>query len=109
MFKSQDKPPRRTQTLHFYSKLYYDARIKATVDAEWPKVVATAGSKGAPPPKRLKHQNAVIARMWAAETREFQLALKAQRDAEFDEEFAAWKASSLDLMDVPKSAEEFAT
>ncbi|TFK78369.1 hypothetical protein K466DRAFT_507386 [Polyporus arcularius HHB13444] len=102
------RPPRRMQTLQFYSKLYYETRIKSTVDAEWPKVVAQAGSKGTPAPKRLKHQNAVIARKFAAETPEFQAALKAQRDAEFDEELAAWKASSLDAMDGPKTAEEFA-
>ncbi|RDX39964.1 hypothetical protein OH76DRAFT_1423985 [Lentinus brumalis] len=107
-FKTQDKPPRRMQTLQFYSKLYYDTRIKATVDAEWPKIVAQAGAKGAPPPKRLKHQNTVVARKFAAETAEFQVALKRQRDAEFEEEYAAWKACSLDSMDVPKTAEEYA-
>ncbi len=96
------------QTLQFYSKLYYDTRIKATVDAEWPKIVAQAGAKGAPPPKRLKHQNTVVARKFAAETAEFQVALKRQRDAEFEEEYAAWKACSLDSMDVPKTAEEYA-
>ncbi|RDX39725.1 hypothetical protein OH76DRAFT_1490873 [Lentinus brumalis] len=107
-FKSQEKPPRRMQTLQFYSKLYYDTRIKATVDAEWPKVLAQAGAKGAPPPKRLRHQNIIVAQKFAAETPGFQAALKKQRDAEFDEEYAAWKASSLDSADIPKSAEEFA-
>ncbi|RPD67895.1 hypothetical protein L226DRAFT_527577 [Lentinus tigrinus ALCF2SS1-7] len=72
------------------------------------KIVAQAGAKGAPPPKRIKHQNSVVSRMFAAETGDFQAALKAQRDAEFDEELAAWKASSLDLDDeTPKTAEEY--
>ncbi|TFK81022.1 hypothetical protein K466DRAFT_569297 [Polyporus arcularius HHB13444] len=91
--KSQDKPPRRMQTLHFYSKLYYDTRIKPTVDAEWPKLIAQAGAKGLAVPKRLKHQNAA--------------ALKKQRDAEFDEEYGVWKAASQDP-DLPKTAEDFA-
>ncbi len=96
------------QTTQFYSKLYYDIRIKATVDAEWPKVVAQAGAKGAPPPKRLKHQNEVVARFYAAESPEFKAAMTAQRDAEYDEELAAWKAASTDFAMVPTTPEEFA-
>ncbi|TFK80859.1 hypothetical protein K466DRAFT_503161 [Polyporus arcularius HHB13444] len=107
-FKTQDKAPRRMQTTQFYSKLYYDTRIKATVDAEWPKVVAQAGAKGAPPPKRLKHQNSVVARFYAAETPEFKAALQAQRDAEYEEEHAAWKTASLDNTVVPTTPAEFA-
>ncbi len=107
-FKTQDKAPRRMQTQQFYSKLYYDTRIKATVDAEWPRIVAEAGAKGTPPPKRLKHQNRVVAQFFASETREFQAALIAQRDAEYDEELAAWKSDSLDCTEVPKTPEEFA-
>ncbi len=107
-FKPRDKAPRRMQTIQFYSKLYYDTRIKATVDAEWPKVVAEAGAKGAPPPKRLKHQNTVVGRFFAAESPEFRAALQHQRDAEYDEELAVWNAASLDAVDVPTTPEEFA-
>ncbi len=107
-FKSREKPPRRMQTKQFYSKLYYDTRIKAAVDAEWPKVVALAGQKGTPAPKRLAHQNTVVARFWAAESAEFRTALVAQRDAEYDEEIAAWKACSMDSDMLPTTPEEFA-
>ncbi|TFK81054.1 hypothetical protein K466DRAFT_604816 [Polyporus arcularius HHB13444] len=108
-FGSQAKAPRRMQTLQFYSKLYYDSRVKSIVDAEWPKVVAQAGASGTPPPKRLKHQNKVLARIFAAETAEFQDALKRQRDDEHEEEIAAWKASRLDFGDAgsTRSPEEF--
>ncbi|KAI0686689.1 hypothetical protein C8T65DRAFT_747319 [Cerioporus squamosus] len=107
-FSSQSKPPRRMQTVQFYSKLYYDSRVKAIVDAEWPRVVAEAGSKGAKIPKRLKHQNSVLNRIYNSETKEFRDALTARRDAEHEEEVAAWKASKLDSGDVPKTPEEFA-
>ncbi len=88
------------QTLQFYSKLYYESRVKSIVDREWPAVVAQAGAASAPPPKRLKHQNEVLGRIFAAESKNFQEALKRQRDAEHEEEISAWKASRLDLGDA---------
>ncbi|RDX42696.1 hypothetical protein OH76DRAFT_1488412 [Lentinus brumalis] len=106
-FGTQTKPPRRMQTLQFYSKLYYESRVKTIVDAEWPKVVAEAGAKGAKPPKRLKHQNAVLTRIFASEPLVFQEALKAQRDAEHEEEVALWKAARLDFGDAARSPQEY--
>ncbi len=99
-FGPQAKPPRRMQPLQFYSKLYYESRVKSIVDAEWPKVVAEAGCKGAPPPKRLKHQNQVLARIYAGESTEFKNALNRQRDAEHNEEISVWKGSRLDIGDA---------
>ncbi len=96
------------QTMQFYSKLYYESRVKALVDAEWPQLVAQAGSKGAPMPKRLKLQNSILDRVWQAETNEFRAAVQAQRDTEFEEELAAWKMSKLDVSNASMTAQEYA-
>lgn len=78
-----DKPeleppaPTRPRVIHFYSRRYYEARIKSRFEARW-----AAASKLSKPPAQITVHNVVTREAWAAETEPFKLEVEAALEAE---------------------------
>lgn len=66
----------------FYSKHYYNTRIKPVFDAEWAAATADPNSK----PSRIKILNSVTSRLWTNETPTFRAWLEGRRDDEHAKE-----------------------
>jgi hypothetical protein len=99
--------PQRSQITHFYSRHYYEKRVKSAFDACWDSLQRCARFTGEKVPADIAVKNQVIKEMWDDELPEFQGEVKAAAEREYQLALVGWKAS---LADSPtRSAEDMAT
>ncbi|KAJ7129819.1 hypothetical protein C8R43DRAFT_1134082 [Mycena crocata] len=92
--------PSRARVTHFYSRRYYNERIKSRFMARW-----AALSKSRSPPAPITVQNAVIKEAWEGETEPFKAEVKAALEAEYAAAKAAYDIAVSG--ETPKTPEEY--
>ncbi|KAJ7908409.1 hypothetical protein B0H13DRAFT_2331394 [Mycena leptocephala] len=98
--------PQCSQITHFYSRHYYEKRVKSAFEARWDSLQRSARYSGEKVPADIVVKNQVIKEMWEDETHKFQAEVKAAVEREYQLALVGWKAS---LADSPtRSAEEMA-
>jgi hypothetical protein len=100
------KVPRRMRITQFYSKRYYDSRIKPVFDTEWALVSASSVQ---PKPSRINIQNAVTNRLWDAEPSSFKTWLEGQRDAEHARELEEHQRVVKEMEAAPNTPDAYHT
>lgn len=91
----------------YYSKLYYNERIKATFDAEWSIQSLLPQLEGMPKVTALNTRNRLTQTAWENEPKSFRDRLTAQRDIEHLAEVARL-GQNKDVSQVPlESAESY--
>jgi hypothetical protein len=99
--------PQRSQITHFYSRHYYDKRVKSAFEARWESLQRNARYSGEKVPADISVKNQVIKEMSEDKMPEFQGEVKAAAEREYQLALVGWKAS---LADSPtRTAEEMAT
>jgi hypothetical protein len=98
--------PQRGRMAHFYSRKFYDTRIKEEVEERLASLTRHAEREGGPPPKRIDVIAKVTAECWDRETPEFQRDCELALEREYQQVLKGWEAS---LSDSPtRTAEEIA-
>jgi len=90
----------------YYSKHYYNTRIKATFETEWAVVLA----KPDPPsdkPSRINVLNSVTSRLWENESGTFKSWLEKKRDTEHAKEVEEHQKLVKELQTIPNSPETY--
>lgn len=98
------KPPRRMRLTQFYSKRYYDSRIKPVFEAEW---AITCASTEVPKPSRINVLNSITSRLLDSEPPEFKVWLEKQRDAEHARELEEHQKVVKEMGDAPTTPETY--
>jgi hypothetical protein len=99
------KPPKRMRITQFYSKRFYDTRIKPVFEAEW----AATSSPEDPKRSRINILNSVTTRLWENEPTSFRTWLEGQRDAEHARELAEHQIVIKELENAPSTPETYHT
>ncbi|KAJ7030501.1 hypothetical protein C8F04DRAFT_1263801 [Mycena alexandri] len=86
--------PKRAQPIHFYSRKYYEEKVKARFEARWATEVQRAKDLEMPEPEAIKIRNAVTKEVFEEETPEFQAELKLAVEAEHVAAVRAWELTS---------------
>ncbi|KAJ7030298.1 hypothetical protein C8F04DRAFT_1264061 [Mycena alexandri] len=68
--------PRKSQPLHFYSRQYYDDRVKARFDKAWATELARAEALEQEPTAEIKIRNAITREVFQEDSQEFHGELK---------------------------------
>lgn len=98
------KPPRRMRLTQFYSKRYYDSRVKPVFEAEW--AIACASGE-TPKPSRINVLNSVTSRLLENETAGFKDWLTKQRDAEHARELEEHQKVVKEMESAPTTPETY--
>ncbi|KAJ7633768.1 hypothetical protein DFH06DRAFT_1336855 [Mycena polygramma] len=92
--------PVKGQTWQFYSKLYYEERVKAEFEREWAIEVQRAKDLELPAPHDVKVRGDVTRRMWGGETPEFQAEVIAKMNKEHDLKVRGWEMGRAEKADA---------
>jgi hypothetical protein len=96
--------PQRPQLIQFFSRKFYETRIRERFEARMAGIVCRAAFTEDDVPAVLKVRNDVTKEVWDEETEAFQAEVKATLEKEYQASLAGWKSS---LADSPtKSPEE---
>ncbi|KAJ7817253.1 hypothetical protein B0H14DRAFT_3474731 [Mycena olivaceomarginata] len=99
--------PQRGRLLHFYSRKFYDTRIKEDIEECMVALTRRAELVGEAPPIRIDVIAKVTAECWEQETAEFQRDCEFAMEREYQQAVKGWEAS---LSDSPtRTAEEIAS
>lgn len=93
------KAPRRMRITQYYSKHYYNTRIKPVFEAEW----ALRGEATS----RINLLNSVTSRLWNSEPEAFKTLLENQRNKEHEKEVEAHQKLVKELESLPDSPESY--
>lgn len=99
MKEAVPKPPHRMRITQYYSKHYYNTRIKPVFEAEW----ATKASDTS----RISILNSITNRLWEAEPQSFKTWLESQRDKEHQKELEEHQKLVKEMGKLPESAESY--
>ncbi|KAJ7184062.1 hypothetical protein C8R46DRAFT_1208293 [Mycena filopes] len=88
--------PRRAQPIHFYSRRYYDERVKARFEARWKIEMQRSIDLEMPVPEAIKIRNEVTAAVFEEETEEFRAELLLAVEAEHVSAVRAWELTHAD-------------
>jgi hypothetical protein len=98
--------PQRGRIVHFYSRKYYDTRIKSRVDARLASVKRRIENSGEEKPETIDIVSKVTAELWEDESAEFRHEVEVAFEHEYQQNLRAWEVS---LADSPtRSPEEIA-
>ncbi|KAJ6476008.1 hypothetical protein C8R47DRAFT_1220475 [Mycena vitilis] len=99
--------PQRGRIEHFYSRKFYETRVKPTVDERLAQMKRVALRTGKPPPEAIDIISKVTAEVWEGETPSFKTECEAAFEREHQIAVRGWEAS---LADSPvRTAEEAAS
>jgi hypothetical protein len=102
MTKTIPTAPKIKRSTQFYSKKYYDTRVKPTVDAEWELVKDTL-----PQPKHIAFSNKVTERMYEGESQSFKDRMDVERNEEHLDDMTKYKRIVDRLEALPDSPKSF--
>ncbi|KAJ7712788.1 hypothetical protein B0H16DRAFT_1479102, partial [Mycena metata] len=88
--------PTRGQLGHYYSRKFYDTRVKARADARIAVLNRRAELTGEEPPKKIDVISKVTKEVWEEETPEFQKECEVAMEREYAESLRAWEQSLAD-------------
>lgn len=102
--------PRAKQLVHFYSKMFWDVKIKHAVDIQWAaqqqlQLLSTCPKKFT----KFEYSNKVTEEMFKAEPAEVQEMVKVRRNQDTQARIKFWEATELAKKKVPDSPESFHT
>ncbi|KAJ6528204.1 hypothetical protein B0H19DRAFT_1274998 [Mycena capillaripes] len=98
--------PQRGRIEHFYSRKFYEQRIKPTLDAELAALKKRAERTGEEPPESIEVVARVTAQVWEGESPGFKQECEMSMEREYQSLLKGWEAS---LSDSPtKTPEEIA-
>ncbi|KAJ7806241.1 hypothetical protein B0H14DRAFT_2610579 [Mycena olivaceomarginata] len=98
--------PQRSRVGHFYSRKYYESRVKPHVEARLAALKRRSEAAGEPMPEYIDVIAKVTAEVWGEETPAFQHECQLAMEREHQEDLRGWEAS---LADSPtKTPEEIA-
>jgi hypothetical protein len=99
--------PQRGRAVHFYSRKFYESRIKEHVEDRWESLQRRSALAKEPLPKKIDVIAKVTAELWAQESSEFQEDCELAMDREHHQALKGWEAS---LADSPtRTPEEIAS
>jgi hypothetical protein len=98
--------PQRRRLIHFYSKNFYETRIKDQVDSRMAALTRLAKNSGSPLPIKIDVIAKVTAEVWEEETPAFKKECEVAMEEEFQQATKAWEASQADS--PTRTAEEIA-
>ncbi|KAJ7040783.1 hypothetical protein C8F04DRAFT_1309654 [Mycena alexandri] len=88
--------PMRGQLTHFYSRKFYNTRVKPRADARIMALKRRAELEGSPAPKVIDIISKVTKEVWEEETLEFQKECEVALEREYAESLEAWEQSMAD-------------
>jgi hypothetical protein len=88
--------PKRPQAIHYYSRNWYDERVKARFEATWELEKQRAKDLGIETPSEIKLRNEVTRDAFQEETDEFQAELRVGMEAEYVAAVRAWELTRAD-------------
>jgi hypothetical protein len=98
--------PQRGRPTHFYSRKFYETRIKEDVENRMASLTRRAVSSGEAPPNRIDVIAKVTAECWDQETPQFREDCELAQEREYQQALKGWEAS---LADSPtRTPEEIA-
>jgi hypothetical protein len=98
--------PQRGRIQHFYSRKFYESRIKQHVEDRMESLGRRSALSGDPPPKKIDVVAKVTAELYEQETPEFQKDCELAMEREYQQALKGWEAS---LADSPtRTPEEIA-
>ncbi|KZP02101.1 hypothetical protein FIBSPDRAFT_970462, partial [Athelia psychrophila] len=102
--------PRAKQLVHFYSKKFFDLKIKHVVDIQWPvqqqqQLLSTSQKKYT----KFEFSNKVTEEMWKAEPAEVRELIRLQRNEDTQVRMKEWEDMELAKKKRPDSPESFHT
>ncbi|KAJ7027469.1 hypothetical protein C8F04DRAFT_1267041 [Mycena alexandri] len=83
--------PKRAQPIHFFSRKYYDDKVKARFEARWKVEVQRAEDLEMDEPEAIKIRNEVTKQVYEEQTEEFQAELRLAVEAEHVAAVRAWE------------------
>ncbi|KAF8209729.1 hypothetical protein K438DRAFT_1753376 [Mycena galopus ATCC 62051] len=95
--------PGKQQPWQFYSKLFYEERVKARFEAKWKVEVQRAKDLDLAPPHDVKVRGEVTREAWEGESPTFRADVMAQLDADHAQRLQVWEMGRTKL---PKTKEE---
>ncbi|KAI0055935.1 hypothetical protein BV25DRAFT_1921414 [Artomyces pyxidatus] len=90
------KQPRREQAVHVYSKLHWEATLKAKFHVQWAKEIAEAGRQGKEMPVELEVRNRVIRGCWKKEEDSTRAAVIAAVESRYQAAVEDYKKTFID-------------
>jgi hypothetical protein len=98
--------PQRGRLIHFYSRNYYDSRVKSRVESRLASLKRQSGAAGEEMLQTIDVVSKVTNEVWEEETPEFRYEVEVAYEHECAERLKAWEAS---LTDSPtRTPEEIA-
>ncbi|KAJ7234291.1 hypothetical protein C8J57DRAFT_1531831 [Mycena rebaudengoi] len=95
--------PQRPQLIQYYSRKFYDSRVRVRFEARMAGIVRRAAFADDDMPAVLKIRNEVTKEVWEEECEAFQEDVKASLEKEYQASLTAWKTS---LADSPTKTPE---
>ncbi|KAJ6570300.1 hypothetical protein DFH09DRAFT_1313492 [Mycena vulgaris] len=83
--------PTRSQPTHFFSRKFYEERIKGRFESAWALEVERTKNLGEEPPAEIKIRNEVTKEVWEEETEDFWAEVLAAVDTEHRAAVKAWE------------------
>jgi hypothetical protein len=83
--------PRKSQPLHFYSRRWYDERVKARFEEDFKIKKQLAVDLDEPAPSELKERNAMTRKVYLEESNEFREEIRVAVEAEHVAAVRAWE------------------
>lgn len=84
--------PHRSRATHYYSKHYYNDRVKPWFDHAMKQAKVEAECNNEPPPPIIKVRNRVTLERWNQETPEFKRMIAQRIEEEYEEATKKWEA-----------------
>jgi hypothetical protein len=88
----------------FYSKRYYDLRIKPVFEPAWSAILANTETTK---PSRINVLNSVTSTLWENEPSAFKTWLQGQRDAAYERELEEHQRVVKEMETAPNTAETY--
>lgn len=84
--------PHRARATHYYSKYYYDDRVKLFFDIAYKKACNEAELQGVDPPPIIKVRNEVTAERWKNEPADFKATIAQRIEDEYAQAVKKWES-----------------
>jgi hypothetical protein len=90
--------PQRGHAVHFYSRKFYESRVKEHVEACWESLQRRSALSGDPLPKKIDVTAKVKVELWEQEPPEFQRECELTMEREHQQALKGWEASLADSL-----------
>lgn len=102
MTETLPKAPKLMRVSHFYSKKYYNTRLKAVIHTEWDAI-----KDNIPKPSRITTINTITERMYAEESQSFKDQLEVERQEDHTKELEEYQQALEHVQRAADSAQTY--